>query len=243
MSIITLTDTKKFYWIKLKTDFFNRAEIDFLLSQPNGFQYIVLYLLLCVSTANTDGKLMMEMNELIVPYDVEKIVRDTKYFDFDTVAVALDLYKKLGLVYEEEDNILRITNFNELVGGETKWAEKKRLYREKKKKLKVGQREDIVREEIEYRDKSIEYRDIDIDNKSIDNNIHTYSCHLNKNEKDAFCLECNKKSVCNKKTSEIFLKMYGKTFEEYMNSKNENNDKIILTDYDWLNDESEDDNY
>ena len=76
MSIITSTDTKKFYWIKLKTDFFNRAEIDFLLSQPNGFQYIVLYLLLCVSTANTDGKLMMEMNELIVPYDVEKIVRD-----------------------------------------------------------------------------------------------------------------------------------------------------------------------
>ena len=44
MSIITSTDTKKFYWIKLKTDFFNRAEIDFLLSQPNGFQYIVLYL-------------------------------------------------------------------------------------------------------------------------------------------------------------------------------------------------------
>jgi len=237
VSIITSTDTKKFYWIKLKTDFFNRAEIDFLLSQPNGFQYIVLYLLLCVNTANTDGKLMMQMNELIVPYDVEKIVRDTKYFDFDTVAVALDLYKKLGLVYEEEDNILRITNFNELVGSETSSAKRVREYRKRKKALQCN---NDVTQEIEYRDKSIENRDKYID---IDNNTHIYNCHLKKIEKDDFCLGCNKKNVCNKKTSEIFLKMYGKTFEEYMNSKNENKDKIILTDYDWLNDESEDDNY
>lgn len=234
MSIITSTDTKKFYWIKLKTDFFNRAEIDFLLSQPNGFQYIVLYLLLCVSTANTDGKLMMEMNELIVPYDVEKIVRDTKYFDFDTVVVALDLYKKLGLVYEAEDNILRITNFEELVGSETSSAKRVREYRKRKKALQCN---NDVTQEIEYRDKSIENRD-----KYIDNNTHIYDCHLKKTEKDNFCLGCNKKNVCNKKTSEGFFKLYGKTFEEYMNSKDEKN-TIILTDYDWLNDESEDDNY
>ena len=48
--------------------------------------------------------------------------------------------------------------------------------------------------------------------------------------------------MCNKKTSEGFFKLYGKTFEEYMNSKDEKN-TIILFDYDWLNDESEDDNY
>ena len=76
MSIITSTDTKRFYWIKLRTDFFSRAEIDFLLSQTNGFQYIVLFLLLCVNTANTDGELKIQMNELIVPYDIDKIVSD-----------------------------------------------------------------------------------------------------------------------------------------------------------------------
>lgn len=43
--------TKKYYWIKLKTDFFNLAEIDFLLGQENGCQYIVLYQMLCLQTA------------------------------------------------------------------------------------------------------------------------------------------------------------------------------------------------
>ena len=45
-----------------------------------------------------------------------------------------------------------------MVGSESEWAEKKRLYREKQKQLQLGQTEDNVREEIEYRDKSIENR-------------------------------------------------------------------------------------
>lgn len=236
MSIITSTDTKRFYWIKLRTDFFSRAEIDFLLSQTNGFQYIVLYLLLCVNTANTDGELKVQMNELIVPYDIDKIVRDTKYFDFDTVAVALDLYKKLGLVYVADDNILRIANFNELVGSETSSAKRVREYRERKKLLHCNK--DVTQEN---RDKSIENRDKE--NKILDYSTHTYECHLKKEEKDSFCLDCQKKNVCNKKTSDAFLKVYGYSFEEYVNSKKQNKEKIIIDDFDWLNDEREDDIY
>ena len=69
--------TKKFYWIKLKTDFFSRAEIDFILSQEDGFKYIVLYLILCLNTANTNGELKTQINDLIVPYDIDKIVTYT----------------------------------------------------------------------------------------------------------------------------------------------------------------------
>ena len=46
--------------------------------------------MLCLMVANTNGKLVKEMNEIIVPYDVKKIVRDTKYFTFDTVTIALE---------------------------------------------------------------------------------------------------------------------------------------------------------
>ena len=157
-----MAESKKYYWIKLKTNFFNREDIDFMLSQENGCQYVVLYQMLCLNTANNDGRLETKMNEVIIPYDIKKIVRDTKYFDYDTVAVALDLYKKLGLIYEEDNKILKIANYSEMIGSETAWAEKKRLYREKQNLLKdkVG---DKVLEE--YRDKSIEYRDKIIDNK------------------------------------------------------------------------------
>lgn len=233
MNTITSTDKKRFYWIKLRTDFFSRAEIDFLLSQTNGFQYIVLYLLLCLNTANTDGELKIQMNELIVPYDIDKIVRDTKYFDFDTVAVALDLYKKLGLVYVADDNILRIANFNELVGSETSSAKRVREYRERKKLLQCNN--DVTQEN---RDKSLDSRDKE--NKKLDYFTHTYECHLKKNEKDTFCLSCQKKNVCDKKTSDAFFKIYGCTFEEYVNSKKQIKHEMIIEDYDWLNDREDD---
>ena len=161
-----MNDTKKYYWIKLKTNFFNREDIDFMLSQENGCQYVVLYQMLCLNTANNNGRLETKMNEVIIPYDIKKIVRDCKYFDYDTVAVALDLYRKLGLIYEEENKILKISNYDEMIGSETKWAEQKRIYRENKKLLENKQDNVVDNVRQEYRDKSIENRDID--NKSIE---------------------------------------------------------------------------
>ena len=171
-----MNNEKKFYWIKLKVDFFRREEIDFLLSQKNGAEYVVLYQMICLNTANSDGKLETKIGEMIVPYNAEKIARDCKYFDVDTVNIAMTLYKKLGLIYEEQEGGLKIADFDDMVGGETKWAAKKRLYRKQQNQLptadiKEDKQEDIsedIEEDIvrqEYRDKSIEYRDID--NKDI----------------------------------------------------------------------------
>ena len=127
-----MAEQKRYYWIKLKTDFFNQETVDLLLSQPNGCQYVVLYQMLCLKTANNDGEMATRVGEMIVPYNIDKIVRDTKYFDHDTVAVALELFKKLGLVYAEEDGVLRITDFVQMVGSETKYAAKQRAHRENK---------------------------------------------------------------------------------------------------------------
>lgn len=123
---------KRFYWIKLKTDFFNLDEIDFLLSQKNGCEYIVLYQMLCLKTANNKGRLSTEIGEMIIPYDVDKIVRETKYFDYDTVVVALELFKKLGLIFTQEDGILRISAIDSMVGSESASAQRVRKHRENK---------------------------------------------------------------------------------------------------------------
>lgn len=180
--------TKKYYWIKLKTDFFNSEQIDFLMSQKNGCQYVVLYQMLCLNTANTQGEMASRVGEMLIPYDINKIVRDTKYFDFDTVVVALDLFKKLGLIYEEENNILKIANFEEMVGSESAWAEKKRIYREKQKQLKLGQGEDNVREEIRDRDKSIEI-DIDKDKENKENNKTTKDKYFENDDLNSIFIE------------------------------------------------------
>ena len=153
-----MSDQKRYYWIKLKTDFFNQETIDFLLSQENGCQYIVLYQMLCLNTANNNGEMATRIGEMIVPYDINKIVRDTKYFTFDTVAVALELFKKLGLIYQEEGQILKISNFEDMVGSETSSAKRVREYRERQKALQCNA--DVTQENrvkrLDIRDKSID---------------------------------------------------------------------------------------
>lgn len=127
-------EDKKFYWIKLKTDFFNSPAIDFLLAQEHGSDYVVLYQMLCCMTANNKGSLSTQIGEIIVPFDADKIARDTKYFSKDTVMVALELFKKLGLIYADNGDCLRLAGIEEMTGSESasKEAVKKRDYRSKK---------------------------------------------------------------------------------------------------------------
>lgn len=125
-------DSKRYYWIKLKTDFFEDDKIDFIMSQKNGSEYIVLYQLLCLKSANNNGCLGSKIGDILLKWDEEKIQRECKYFDLDTIRVALSLYRSLGLVYEGNDELIRIANFEEMVGSETKHAQKQRNYRENK---------------------------------------------------------------------------------------------------------------
>ena len=159
-----MNNSKKYYWIKLKTNFFDLNEIDFLLSQENGCKYIVLYQMMCLNTANNNGEMSTRIGEMIVPYNIDKIVRDTKYFDVDTVIVALELFKKLGLIYEEDNQIFKIANFDEMVGSETSSAKRVREHRARKKALQCNT--DVTQE---IRDKSLDIRDKNIDKEYYSN--------------------------------------------------------------------------
>lgn len=185
-----MENNKRFYWIKLKTNFFSREDIDFLLSQKNGCEYVVLYQMLCLNTANNDGRLESKIGELLVPYNADKIVRDCKYFDIDTVNVAMTLYRKLGLIYEEEnEGVLKISNYDEMVGSEAgnSNAQRQKRFRERQKQLKLcvtnsnddNNESNIINNNEEYRDKSIENRDIDNrDEESVSASVSDASFNL-----------------------------------------------------------------
>lgn len=192
---------KKFYWIKLRNDFMTGDIVDFLMSQKNGSQYVVLYQMLCLMCINTNGMLSRKIGEIMIPFDVDKIQRDCKYFNRDTIAIALELFKKIGLIYEQSDGILMISGFDNLIGSETDYAMKKRLQRQTDGQV-YGHLEDSAkdRNEDNMRDipmdnvpsnvstdvqsnvselsiQSIELRDKSLDTreKSIDNSIMTVS--------------------------------------------------------------------
>ena len=166
-------NNKVYYWIKLKTDFFESDAIDFLLSQKDGCQYVALYLKLCAMTANTNGVLASKVGNMLIPYSVEKIARDTKFFSADTVRVALELYKNLRLINVSDDNVLHIANFDAMIGNSktdehTKklGAERQRHYRERQKALSdnVTVTQDVTLfRNVESRVKSLESRDKSLD--------------------------------------------------------------------------------
>lgn len=134
-------DKGRLYWIKLTDRFISSDTVDFLMSQKEGANYVVLYQMLCLKTVNNGGVLARELGEMIVPYDVEKIQRDCKWFSIDTVRIALELYKKLGLIYENNDGILAISDFDRLIGSQSYGAEKKEIQKRRREErlLEGGQ--------------------------------------------------------------------------------------------------------
>ena len=120
---------KRYYWIKLKESFMTSDTIDYFMEQPDGANYVVLYQLLCLKTINTGGRLSRQIGEITIPYDVAKIQRDCKWFSADTIRVALNLYLSVGLIYEDVDGTLVLTDHKNLVGSETDYAAQKKNQR------------------------------------------------------------------------------------------------------------------
>ena len=168
-----MSKPKRYFWMKLKESFMTSDTIDYFMSQPDGANYVVLYQMLCLKTINTGGRMSRQIGELIIPYDIEKIQRDCKWFSVDTIRVALKLYQTVGLIYEDIDGTLVLTDHKNLVGSETDAAARMRNSRENRSALPESvtpkeQSANIVTPDIEnrVRDKRLE---IDGEIKEVEN--------------------------------------------------------------------------
>lgn len=182
------TENKRFYWIKLRENFFQQETIDWLMEQENGSAYIVLYLKLCLMTANTSGELIRTIGDMTIPYEPKKISQKTG-FDIDTVNVALSLFRHLGLVEETREGIQILPEVKNMVGSESASAIRMRKCRKKEKEAKKALQSntnvtgkasqcdtnvtdkasqcdvEIRDKRLEYRDKSKEYRDKKVESR------------------------------------------------------------------------------
>lgn len=165
-----MPDEKRFFWLKLKVNFMTSETVDFLMSQDGGANYVVLYQMLCLKTINTHGRLSRQIGEVIIPFDETKIQRDCKWFSIDTIRVAMELYRKLGLIYEDSDGTLVISDHGNLIGSEGASAERMRKMRNGEKQRALPEStmlsqcdaqcdakcDENVTTEIEYRDRDKE---------------------------------------------------------------------------------------
>ena len=144
-------DATKFYWLQLREDFFDEDAIDWLEEQPNGKEYSLFYLKLCLKSLRTNGVLIRRVGNMLVPYDHVKLGELTKT-PSDTVMVAMQLLIKIGLVKTLENGELYITQVENMIGSQSKSAFKKqqqRLHAKSKILLESGQVEDKCPPNIE----------------------------------------------------------------------------------------------
>lgn len=121
-------DNTKFYWLQLKEDFFDEDAIDWLEEQPNGKEYSLFYLKLCLKSLRTNGLLIRKVGNMLVPYDHVKLGELTKTKP-DTVIVALQLLMQIGLVEQLENGELYIKQVEHMIGSQSKSAFKKQQQR------------------------------------------------------------------------------------------------------------------
>ncbi len=142
------TYSKRYYWLKLRTDFLESDSIDFLLAQKDGADYVVIYLQLCRLAINSNGELARMLGDIFVPFDLEKITRDLKHWKIDTVRMAIELLKKLGYIGQTPEGVIVINEFQELVGSESASARRVRKHRQKKKALENQNMRYIVTDNV-----------------------------------------------------------------------------------------------
>ena len=166
-------EQKRYYWLKLKEDFFDEDTISWLEEQPNGEKYSLFYLKLCLKSLKNNGLLIRNVGDMLIPYDADKLSQITKT-NIDTVRIAMELFKQIGLVQILDNGEIYLTQVEKMVGSEAgnSNAQRQKRFRERQKQnklLTVTNSNAISNESIDI-DIDID-KDIDIDiKKEIDNN-------------------------------------------------------------------------
>ena len=122
---------KKYYWLKLKRDFFKRHDIQIIEDMPNGKDYILFYLKLLCESVDHNGNLRFNDE---IPYNEQMLSTITRT-NIDVVRSAIKVFSSLKMLEILDDGTYYMNEVNKMLGCESYWAEKKRLQREKQNEI------------------------------------------------------------------------------------------------------------
>lgn len=120
--------SKKYYWLKLKDNFFENEDIKLVEVMPNGKDYILFYLKLLVKSIKTEGKLLYKDT---IPYTPDMLATITNT-NVDIVRRAVEIFIQLGMMSKLDDGALFLDEVHSMIGSETDIAQRVRKYRAKK---------------------------------------------------------------------------------------------------------------
>lgn len=166
-------DSKKYYYLKLKEDFFESDEMVILESMPDGYLYSNILLKLYLRSLKQNGKLMFNDK---IPFNSAMLASITRH-SVGNIEKAVKIFKELDMIEVLDNGAIYMLDIQNFVGESSTQADRMRDYRRRiaheKKKLESVDVTNVatndvtgvitkVPQSIEIRDKSIEIRDKDI---------------------------------------------------------------------------------
>ena len=145
-----MSDNRKYYYLKLKENYFDDDSIVLLESMQDGVLYSNVLLKLYLKSLKHGGRLQLDED---IPYTAQMIATITRQ-QIGTVERALQIFLKLGLVEVLDSGTFYMSNIELLIGQSSTEAERKRAARLQNKALSAlrtsgGHWSDIRPPEIE----------------------------------------------------------------------------------------------
>ncbi len=231
-------DNKKYYYLKLKDNFFESDSMVLLESMNDGYLYSNILLKLYLRSLKDDGRLMLNG---AIPYNAQMLASVTRH-QVGTVEKALNIFKELGLIEILDSGAIYMMDIQNYIGKSSSEADRQRAYynridREKtnsiscKKSSKKSYRKSTPEKEIdieiekEIRDARVNYQQI----ADMYNNTCVSFPRLNK-------LSESRKKAIKARLKTYTLEDFQKLFEMAESSaflKGQNNRNWSAT-FDWL---------
>ena len=122
-----MSDNKKYYYLRLKDNFFDSDELKILESMKDGYLYSNILLKLYLRSLKNDGKLVVNDR---IPYNAEMLASVTGH-QVGTVKQALSMFKDLGLIDVLENGAIYMLDIQNFIGRGSSESDRKREYRQR----------------------------------------------------------------------------------------------------------------
>ena len=119
---------KKYYWLKLKDNFFNQKEVKKLRRIAGGDTYTIIYLKMQLLSIKKDGIIEFEGTEKDLAEQLSYEIDE----DLNNIQVTLSFLKVNNLIEEISENNFLLTKVPDCIGKEGASAERVRRHRERK---------------------------------------------------------------------------------------------------------------
>lgn len=137
-----MADNRKYYYIRLKENFFDSEEIKILESQQDGYIYSNILLKLYLKSLRNEGRLMYRN---VIPYTPGILATLTGHH-VGTIEKALEIFKKLGLIEILDNGAIYMMDIQSLIGKSSTEADRQREYYNRvkdEKALLEGPKDDV----------------------------------------------------------------------------------------------------